>query len=182
MRPSVGETKLESNRTRRRSDNCYAKGARRAGQGRASGEPKFSERTLDAPKRSRKIADRSDADFALQKTRLISASQDSNQIGKYAIRLVHSSDPVAAQMRISESAASLIARLCGTTMSPGLVFGSCELPEMGRHCRLVLGDKNAPVLRRNGQHGRIVDTGQTVAVAVRKSISGVLRTTAATMI
>lgn len=32
---------------------------------------------------------------------------------------------------------------------------------MGGHCRLVVGDKNALVLRRNGQHGCIVDTSQT---------------------
>ena len=46
-------------------------------------------------------------------------------------------------------------------MSPELVLDRVNLPEMGGHCRLVVGDKNAPVLRRNGQHGGIVGTGQT---------------------
>ena len=169
----VDQTGIEPNTASLR--NCYAKGARRAGQGRASGEPQCSERTLDAPKRSRKMVGRSDADFALQKTRLISAGQDSNQIGKYAIRLVHSLDSVAAQMRISESAASLIARLCGTTMSPGLVLDRVNSPKW---VGIVVWSW---VTRMRSSCAAMANTAASstparpAAVAVRKSISGVLQ-------
>ena len=176
-------TKLESNRTRRRSDNCYAKGARRAGQGRASGEPKCSERTLDAPKRSRKMVGRSDADFALQKNTI-----DFGRLGFKSDRQIRDSIAPLFGLRGGPDENQRVGRFSDRETlwnddESWTGLGPCEFPEMGRHCRLVVGDKNALVLRSDGQHGCIVGTpARPAAVAVRKSISGLLRTTAATMI
>jgi hypothetical protein len=52
----------------RRSGNCGNSGARRAGQGRAA--VSVSERSLDAPKRSRKNRDRSDGKTMARKRSL----------------------------------------------------------------------------------------------------------------
>ena len=61
----VNQTGIEPNTASLRQ--LSRKGSAPAGQGRASGEPQCSERTLDAPKRSRKTVGRSDADLALHK-------------------------------------------------------------------------------------------------------------------
>ena len=104
-----------------------------------------AKRTLDAPECSSRIKRRSDGPFdspcrgqqvfllermheRQRSATLFRVFYGSNQIGKNAIRFVHSSGSVAAQIRISESAASLTARLCGTTMRPGLVFERVNFP------------------------------------------------------